>query len=115
MGAQGRVGVLTCWTSYREFWFESNRAELNYSHSGTVNEIANYMRNNPSLKLGIDASLDPRTSDSRDRDLSNRRINAIHDALVKAGVPADRIEAGAFGDTKLRRDRRVEVLLVTAN
>jgi peptidoglycan-associated lipoprotein len=115
MGAQGRVGVLTCWTSYREFWFDGNRAEIHDTDLGTVAEIANYMRNNPSLKLGIDASLDPRTADNRDRDLASRRVKAIRDALVNAGVSADRIEVGAFGDAKLRRDGRVEMLLVTAN
>jgi outer membrane protein OmpA-like peptidoglycan-associated protein len=47
--------------------------------------------------------------------LSNQRVKAIRDALIKAGVPADKIKAGAFGDPELRRDGRVEVLYASAN
>jgi outer membrane protein OmpA-like peptidoglycan-associated protein len=39
----------------------------------------------------------------------------VRDALIQAGVPASKIQAGAFGDTQLARDRRVEVLIRTAN
>jgi outer membrane protein OmpA-like peptidoglycan-associated protein len=80
-----------------------------------VSEIATYMNNNPSLQLGIDASLDPQNHSKRDQELSNRRVKAIRDALVTAGVPANKITAGAFGDSQLRRDRRVEVLYASAN
>lgn len=80
-----------------------------------VTEIATYLTNNPSLKLGIDATPDRRSNDNHDRDLCDRRVSAIRQALVEAGVPTGRIEAGAFGDVKLRRDRRVEVLLISAS
>jgi outer membrane protein OmpA-like peptidoglycan-associated protein len=53
--------------------------------------------------------------DPRNQDLSDRRVNTVRDALIQAGVPAYRIQAGAFGDTGLRRDRRVEVLISTSN
>jgi outer membrane protein OmpA-like peptidoglycan-associated protein len=59
--------------------------------------------------------MDPRGLDPRDQDLSNRRVGAIRDALINAGVPASRIQLGAFGDTRLTRDRRVAVLLCTVN
>jgi hypothetical protein len=35
--------------------------------------------------------------------------------VIAAGVPADKITAGAFGDAELRRDQRVEVLIASAN
>jgi outer membrane protein OmpA-like peptidoglycan-associated protein len=113
IGARGRVGTLYQWTAYREFWFDSNEARIHQADKSKVLEIATYMNNNPSLQLGIDGSLDPQNNNSRDQALSNRRVNAIRDALVKAGVPANRIRAGAFGDVELRRDGRVEVLLIT--
>ncbi len=73
------------------------------------------MKQNPSLQIGIDGSMDPRGSDPRDQNLSDRRVSAVRDALIQAGVPASKIQTGAFGDTGLTRDRRVEVLLKTAN
>jgi len=105
---------VSCWTSYREFWFADGQADLRQAEMANVSQIATYMQNNPSLQLGIDGSLDPRNSSDRERDLSDLRVKTIRDALVKAGVPTDKIKVGAFGDVKLRRDRRVEVLYASA-
>lgn len=113
-GARGRVGVLDRWTSYRDFWFEIDRAEITASDMSMVSEIATYTKSNPSLHVGIDGSLVSPNNNTRNQDLSDRRVAAIRNALIQAGVPADKIKAGAFGDAQLRRDRRVEVLLVSA-
>ena len=80
-----------------------------------VSEIATYMNQNPSLQVGIDGSMDPRGTDPRNQDLSDRRVEAVRSALIQAGVPAHKIQTGAFGDTQLTRDRRVEVLISTSN
>jgi outer membrane protein OmpA-like peptidoglycan-associated protein len=71
------------------------------------------MKDNPSIQLGIDGSTNPRAAEWRDQDLGDRRVKAVRDALVAAGVSADRISDGAFGDVQLRRDGRVEVLIKT--
>jgi outer membrane protein OmpA-like peptidoglycan-associated protein len=68
------------------------------------------MRDNPSMKVGIDGT-SPRGANSRDRDSATRRVNSVRTALIDAGVASSRIETGAFGDTQLARDGRVEVLL----
>jgi len=114
-GAQGPVGVVDRWTSFREFMFDYNGADVRASDQSKVSEIAAYVNKNPSLQVGIDGSMDPRGSDPRDQKLSDRRVGAVRDALIQAGVPANKIETGAFGDTRLVRDRRVEVLIKTAN
>ena len=110
-GAQGRPGVVSCWTSYRDFWFADGRADLHDAEMAKVSEIVTYMKKNPSLHLGIDASLDSQNYNKRDQDLSNQRVKAIRDALINAGIPANKIQVGPFGDPELRRARRVEVLL----
>lgn len=113
-GAQGRPGFVDCWTPYREFWFDYGSADIHGSDAMKVTEIATYMNQNPSLEIGIDGSMDLRGTDPRDQDLADRRVKAIRDALVEAGVPTNRIKTGAFGDLDLRRDRRVEVLFASA-
>jgi outer membrane protein OmpA-like peptidoglycan-associated protein len=80
-----------------------------------VSEIVYYLKKNPSLNVGLDGSMDPRGTDPRNQDLNNRRVNAIRDALVEAGVPASKIQIGSFGNTELVRDRRVPALICTAN
>ena len=53
--------------------------------------------------------------------LSQRRVATVRDALIQAGVPADRIETGTFGTDRFmcnssieqcsQREGRVEVLV----
>jgi len=73
-----------------------------------VAEIADYMKQNPSLNIGLDGHMDP-----ENRPLSDRRVAAMRDSLIKAGMPASHIETGAFGSPAQRRAGRVEVLLRT--
>jgi outer membrane protein OmpA-like peptidoglycan-associated protein len=110
-GATGPAGVVDRWISYRTFWFDYNTVDLRDSDNGQVSEIAYYMQQNPSLKVGIDGSIP--SSDTRNQDLAGRRVSTVYWALVKAGVPAQRIETGNFGDEQLARDGRVEMLLRT--
>jgi outer membrane protein OmpA-like peptidoglycan-associated protein len=114
-GAQGPVGVVGRWTSFREFLFEDSGSDIRASDQSKVADIAGYMKQNPSLQVGIDGSMDPRGSGPRDQGLSDRRVSAVRDALIQAGVPASQIQTGAFGDARLARDRRVEVLVKTGN
>jgi outer membrane protein OmpA-like peptidoglycan-associated protein len=110
-GAQGPSGIVREWTLYRDLGFGYDRSDLASSEMTKVSEIARYLQQNPSLKVGLDGSMDPRGSDPRNQSLSDRRVNSIRIALIDAGVPKAKIHAGTFGDTKLARDRRVAVLL----
>jgi len=114
-GAQGPVGVVDRWTSFRDFWFDFNKADLPASELSKVAEVAVYMKQNPSLRIGIDGSMNPRSTDPYNQDLSDRRISAVRDALIRAGVPASKIQTGTFGDTQVARDRHVEVLIRTTS
>ena len=115
IGVQGRAGVVDCWTSFREIWFANDSAVIQDAERTKLVEVAAYMNANPSLKLGIDGSMDPRGSESSNRNLSDRRVKAIREGLIEAGLSSQRISAGAFGEAELRRDRRVEVLFATAD
>jgi outer membrane protein OmpA-like peptidoglycan-associated protein len=114
-GAQGTAGVVNTWTLYRDFGFDYNKSELASSEMKKVSEIAKYLKQNPSLKVGLDGSMDPRGSDPHNQALNDRRVNAIRDALIGAGVAKTKIQEGEFGDRKLVRDRRVAALLRTDN
>lgn len=113
-GARGRVGVLSRWTLYREFWFEGNDIAMHESDAAKVPDMVVYLNSNPTLMVGIDASLDTRNNSTDNRARCDKRVDSIRTALVEAGIPLDRIRFGAFGDSKLRRLGRVEVLLISA-
>ncbi len=94
------------WTTYKQFLFAPDQADVPTTDSRVVSEIVSYMARNPSLRLGIDGS------DTRDPALAARRVAAVREALIKGGVESARIETGAFSSSRLLRDRKVEVLLI---
>ncbi|MGA9751737.1 MAG: OmpA family protein [Acidobacteriota bacterium] len=102
------------WTSYRTLSFYSTTTKLSDSDKDKVSEVAEYMRQNPSLRVGIDSSI-PSGSDSRNQDLAASRASNVRSALIASGVPESRIEMGAFGDPRLASEGRVEVLIRTSN
>jgi peptidoglycan-associated lipoprotein len=122
-GAQGVAGAIQHWASFRNFLFDTDKSDIRANEMSKVAEIAVYMRQNSSAKVGIDGHADPRGTDAYNQALSERRVNAIRDALAKAGVEGDRIHTGAFGESQVKcnesteacwqRDRRVEVLIGT--
>lgn len=114
-GPQGPAGIVERWTSYRLFTFESGGADIQPFDMGQISEIADYLAENPSLRLGIDGSTDPQVTNQNERELAQRRVQSVREALIRADVPADQIMVGAFGNSELRSDQQVELLLVSAN
>ena len=123
IGAQGQAGAVTVmrWTKFKDILFDFDKSDVRSNETGKVSEIAGYLQQNPSVVVGIDGYADPRGSAKHNQALSQRRVNAIRDALVAAGVPAAKITTGAFGEMRLKcnvptqecwqSDRRVEVLI----
>ena len=105
--------------------FDYDRSDIRYSESRKPSEVAAYMSQNPSVRLGIDGYTDSRGTSQYNVPLSQRRVAAVRDALIQAGVPSDRIETGTFGTDRLmcnpsteqcsQRDGRVEVLVRAGN
>jgi outer membrane protein OmpA-like peptidoglycan-associated protein len=136
MGAQGPAGAVGAvssqpqvsgakWSSFRDFLFDFDKSAIRSNETQQVSDIAAYMKQNPSVQVGIDGHTDPRGTDAFNQGLSERRVKAISEALVNAGVPSSRIKTGAFGESQPKcseptepcwqSDRRVEVLINLAD
>ena len=85
------------WTPFRDYAFSPNSDEILQSDGNKAWEIAESMKQNPSLRAAVDG-------------LNALRAGSVRDALLNAGVPADRILTGAYGNPQLRRENRVMVL-----
>jgi outer membrane protein OmpA-like peptidoglycan-associated protein len=113
------------WMSLKEIMFDYDRSDIRYSESRKPSEVAAYMSQNPSVRLGIDGYTDMRGTSQYNPPLNQRRVTTVRDALVQAGVPADRIETGTFGSDRVmcspsteqcsQREGRVEVLVRASN
>ena len=75
---------------------------MSRAHAGDIGAVAAYLKQNPSAQVAIDGHADPRGTDPYNQALSQRRVTTIRDALVKAGVPGDKIQTGAFGEERLK-------------
>jgi hypothetical protein len=106
-GAQGPGGpMMAAWTPYREFWFDSDSANLTSNDAAKAAEVASYLTQNPGQKVGIDGS-----GDMNNPALRDRRVGSVRNALLQAGVPSYKIQVGPFGDPQMERARRVAVLV----
>jgi len=121
VGPQAQATPAKQWSSFKDFRFDTNKSDIRSDEMSKVSDISTYMNENPSVQVGIEGYADPRGTDRSNQALSERRVNAIRDALVKAGVPGDKIKTGAFGEQRLlcndatevcwQSERRVEVLI----
>ena len=101
-GAQGPLASAgassTGWSLYRSYDFAVARDDIRDVDSNKAAQVADHMRNNPTYRVALDGT-------------SNRRVGAVRDALIAAGVPASKIQTGAYGDPQLRTERHVAVLV----
>jgi outer membrane protein OmpA-like peptidoglycan-associated protein len=124
-GAQGAPASSPRWTLVKEFMFDFDRSDIRNSESRKPAEVAAYMSQNPSVRLGLAGYTNRQSTDQYNLPLSQRRVATVRDALIQAGVPADRIETGTFGTDRFmcnpsteqcsQREGRVEVLARASN
>jgi outer membrane protein OmpA-like peptidoglycan-associated protein len=127
-GSQGQPGITVSpgasaagWTTLRDILFDYDTAEIRASEMTKISDVAAYVNQNPSIRVGVDGVTDLlRGSNRYNVELSERRIAAVRDALIRSGVTASRIETGRFGVEQAKcndatepcsqRDGRIEIM-----
>lgn len=104
--------------------FDTGRAELKPGAMQTIDRLAVFMRENPERKLSVEGYTDSVGGDALNLTLSQRRADAVRDALAQRGVDLARIETRGFGkaspvasnDTAAgrQRNRRIEIVIAGA-
>ena len=118
---QAQPATLAGWVSLRDIFFDYDKSEVRLSEMSKISDIAAYVNQNPTVRIGVDGSTDLlRGTYKYNTSLSDRRIANVRDALLRAGVSSDRIETGGFAAERARcndsnercsqRDGRVEIL-----
>jgi outer membrane protein OmpA-like peptidoglycan-associated protein len=100
--------------------FATGKAQLQGSGEENIAKLAAFMNHNPGRSASIEGYTDSTGSASFNRDLSDRRAQAVMAALVRLGVPASRLSAQGHGEdgpvadnatsTGRQMNRRVEVV-----
>jgi outer membrane protein OmpA-like peptidoglycan-associated protein len=101
--------------------FAFNKAELSAQAAPRLDKLASFLKQFPDRKLLIEGYTDSVGSDSYNQDLSERRAQAVRDALVQRGVDSSRITARGYGKAHPVADnaspegramnRRVEIVI----
>lgn len=80
--------------------FEPNKATIQPTSMGTLNEICQLMKAHQDLKFEIDGHTDSDGDDQANMLLSGARANAVKDKLTQLGVGASRLTTKGFGETR---------------
>jgi OOP family OmpA-OmpF porin len=80
--------------------FKSNSANLTANSYPAIKELADSLKTNPDLNLLIEGHTDNQGGETYNMKLSIDRANAVKALLIHFGIPENRIEVKAFGDSQ---------------
>lgn len=100
--------------------FESGKSEIKPESQNIIDQIAEMLKSNPSLKTSIEGHTDNVGTAASNQTLSENRAKAVMTALVSKGIDKTRFSAKGWGQTKpisdnstddgKAKNRRVEIV-----
>ncbi|MBI3795871.1 MAG: OmpA family protein [Deltaproteobacteria bacterium] len=78
--------------------FDFNKANIKREFAPVLDEAAQILKDNPSVKVTIEGYTDSIGSDAYNQKLSERRATAVKQYLVSKGIMADRLETVGKGE-----------------
>lgn len=104
-----------------EVLFNFNEATLQAGNQRQIDRLATFLKQNPDYQILIEGHTDAVGSDSYNQQLSDRRADAVRQALAQRGISPDRIRSVGLGeqfpvmtnatDQGRMVNRRVEVVI----
>jgi outer membrane protein OmpA-like peptidoglycan-associated protein len=82
-------------------YYDYNAANLRDDAKDELRNLILFMKDNPGVKIQINAHTDSKGADDANLKLSQERAKSVRQFLVDAGIHADRISAKGYGETKL--------------
>ncbi|MBJ6144660.1 OmpA family protein [Hymenobacter sp. BT559] len=90
----GRSAVLN------NLFFDSNKATLKPRSRTELSRLVEFLRQDPSLRVEVAGYTDNVGTPAANLSLSQRRAQAVLDYLTSQGVPASRLRAKGYGETR---------------
>jgi outer membrane protein OmpA-like peptidoglycan-associated protein len=101
--------------------FDTGQNSLKPGAGRTIDQLATFMSDHMDRKVLIEGHTDARGADDYNVQLSERRADAVRDALVQRGISADRIRTVGLGESYpiasndttagMQANRRVEIVI----
>jgi len=81
-------------------YYEHGKATINYKKSPGLKQLLDILKEHPHVVIEIGAHTDASGSASYNKKLSGQRANAVKSYLQKKGLPASRLVAKGYGESK---------------
>jgi outer membrane protein OmpA-like peptidoglycan-associated protein len=101
--------------------FDTAQADLKSGAMPTIDRLAGFMRDYPDRRVLVEGYTDSRGSDTFNLQLSQRRAQAVADALVQQGIATTRVQKEGLGEAYpvasndttagMQQNRRVEIVI----
>jgi len=89
--------------------FARSKADISPGSYPELNDLADIMKERPTIRIQLEGHTDFQGNELKNLELSQARVEAVRDYLVKRGVNNKRILLKAFGGTQpLTRERSLE-------
>jgi OOP family OmpA-OmpF porin len=89
-------------------FFEFNKATIKSVSFGLLNEVAQALKDNPTIKVEVQGHTDSVGSDARNMKLSQKRAESVRTYLIKQGVDSGRMVPKGYGETVPIADNRTK-------
>ena len=87
--------------SFGDLYFDENRSLMRERESGTLEEIAYILRDEPEATLFVDAYCDERGAAAYSLMVGDRHANQVQTYFMHLGLPSDRISPLSYGKEKI--------------
>jgi peptidoglycan-associated lipoprotein len=81
-------------------YFEYDKADIRPDQVAVLQGDANWLKMNPNIRFTIEGHCDERGSEEYNLALGDRRANAVKEALIAQGIPANRIMTISYGEER---------------
>ena len=96
--AQKLESLITEISNKNKITFKRRSTTITDDSFSTVKEIAELLKQNPTLKVEVGGHTDSRGRESLNKRISQDRANSVKDALIKLGVDSNRLSAVGYGE-----------------
>jgi outer membrane protein OmpA-like peptidoglycan-associated protein len=101
--------------------FDTGRSDLKPGAERTIEKLTSFLSENPERKVQVEGFTDSQGTDEYNQQLSQRRADAVAEAIIQRGIESQRVRARGYGEEfpvagndnagSRQRNRRVEVVI----